>query len=126
MQSSLDFHLVFDVVSGAAVMAGSYGAWMVKTLLGKIALAQAQQDLRQAQIKADLLIQQGNMAEASRIRQEDLLRGQNELQREFSEKHQENKRGLAVHVNDDMRQFEHVEKTLSRIESKLDKISINH
>jgi len=107
-------------------MAGSYGAWMVKTLLGKIALAQAQQDLRQAQIKADLLIQQGNMAEASRIRQEDLLRGQNELQREFSEKHQENKRGLAVHVNDDMRQFEHVEKTLSRIESKLDKISINH
>jgi hypothetical protein len=119
LQSGFDFHFIFDIVSGAAVVAGSYFGLVIKNVLSAIRL-------EQANAKAELLAHQNKVKDEVADQHEQLLEGQHDLQAEFREKHAENKQALAVHVNDDMRQFESMKIVLGRIDKTVEKIANGH
>jgi hypothetical protein len=119
LQQTGDFHLIFDIVSGVAVVAGSYGAWMVKALLARI-------ELNQAKVKAELLEHQNSMKDEVAQRHGELLEGQHDLRAEFAEKHAENRHDIDVHTAEDRQKFEGISRTLNRMEIKLDKIANGH
>ena len=116
LQQFGDYHLIFDVISGVAVVAGSYFGLLIRNSLLKI-------EIEQGKVKAEVLAEQQNAQAAMHQRQSELLEGQHELQSDFAEKHSENREALAVHVTDDMRQFEGIRDILGRIDRAVEKIA---
>jgi hypothetical protein len=126
LQSLGDYHWVFDIVSGVAVIASSYVGLLIKNVLATIRSEVKDIRLEQATAKAQLLEHQNLVKDELADHQAELVEGQHDLRSEFREKHAENKQALAVHVNDDMRQFEGLKGILQRIDKTVEKIANGH
>jgi hypothetical protein len=126
LQQLGDYHWIFDVISGAAVVAASYVGLLIKNALGAIRLEVKDVKLEQAMAKAELLAHQNKVKDEVADQHAELLEGQHDLQAEFREKHAENKQALAVHVADDMGQFESMKVVLGRIDKTVEKIANGH
>ena len=130
LQQLGDFHFIFDLISGVAVVAGSYFGLMIKNVLGAIRLEQAKAKsellLQQSHTKAELLAHQNEVKEEMLEQHDVVVEGQHDLRAEFVDKHAENRQALAVHLNDDDRRFEALNTVLGRIEKTVDKIANGH
>jgi hypothetical protein len=125
-----DYHFIFDIISGVAVVAGSYFGLMIKNALGAIRLEQANAKsellLQQSHTKAELLAHQNEVKEEMLEQHDVVVEGQHDLRAEFVDRHAENKQSLAVHLNDDDRRFEALNTVLARIDKTVEKIANGH
>lgn len=94
----MDPHFIFDILSLLGIFAASWVGLALKSILSKV-------ERNQLTAKAELIAKQ------------------TEIKEDLTEKHAENRKDLAIHSARDDEQFKSINKTLDRIESKLDHIT---
>jgi len=126
LQQLGDYHFIFDVVSGLAVVGSTIAGWLIKSLLQAIRLEQKNAKtellLQQENVKADLLARQNKVKDEISRQHNELLEGQHALHTEFAEKHGENKQTIAVHQKDDDGRFNAIAEAQTRQNDQLDRI----
>ena len=92
------FHLLIESLTGLVMLGGFVIGLMIKSSLGEIKLAQANNN-------ATLLSAQVGMKE------------------DLAEKHHQNTQGLAVHIAEDRQRFDSIGSTLAKMDLKLDRLT---